>query len=51
MLGMTILPDPRSVKLENLGLPEWAWPVIGLVAGAALVVVIHGTCFVEPQKV
>jgi cobalamin synthase len=49
MSAMTILPDPKSVKLENLGLPEWAWPLIGLTAGAILVLVVHGTCFVEPD--
>jgi hypothetical protein len=49
MGGMRILPDPDSIKLENLGLPDWAWPLIGLAAGAVLVLVVHGTCFVEPE--
>jgi cobalamin synthase len=46
---MSILPDPKSVKLENLGLPQWAWPLIGLAAGAVLVFVVHGACFVDPE--
>ncbi len=39
------LPSPP----DGFGLPAWAWPVLGLVAGSLLVVVIHGTCFVDPN--
>jgi hypothetical protein len=46
---MTILPDPRKLDVENLGLPAWAWPVLGLTVGLTLVVVVYGTCFIDPQ--
>lgn len=32
---------------EGFGLPGWAWPLIGLSAGIALVIVVHGTCFLK----
>ncbi len=32
---------------EGFGLPPWAWPLIGLGAGIALVIVVHGTCFLK----
>lgn len=37
-----------SFHNRQAGLPGWAWPVIGLVAGLALVAVVHGYCFIDP---
>ncbi len=44
---MTTLPHPRDLKVDDLGLPAWAWPLLGLGTGLLLVVVIHGTCFLK----
>ncbi len=49
MGGMTTLPDPRKVNIEDFGMPTWAWPVMGLTAGLALVILVYGTCFVDPN--
>jgi cobalamin synthase len=47
---MTTVPDPRKLDVDKLGLPAWAWPLIGLTAGLALVVLVHSTCFVDPTS-
>ncbi len=46
---MTTLPDPRDLNIEKLGLPAWAWPLLGLTAGLVLVVTVYGTCLVDPE--
>ena len=39
----------RDVNPEDLGIPSWAWPLLGLTAGILLVIVVHGTCFIDPD--
>lgn len=41
---MTTPKLPLDVTAEGFGLPPWYWPLIGLTAGLALVIVINETC-------
>jgi hypothetical protein len=42
------MTSPRfhlDANSQGFGLPHWSWPLIGLTAGLALVIVINETCF------
>lgn len=41
MMTPDIHLDPKA---QGFGLPSWYWPLIGLTAGLALVIVINETC-------
>ncbi len=47
--SLSDIVDLDTLKHEQAGLPAWAWPMIGLGAGLLMVVVVYGTCFVDPD--